>query len=370
MSTEDVMGADRLRWWQYVGPWPLRPIVAGFLMSMMAAAYAVGFASASGTPVRVEIIRSIVIGAAIPALGLAAYFEVFRRFVPIVRRNVWVYLAVTFSGAVLVIFLRILVDAVQVSDATPMRFGVAAVILRNFILIAFLQSAIGIASWRIASQARRAEAALSIAREQQELLLNADERTRRQVSSLLHDRVQAGLIAACLELQEIAQSQEDSDVISDVIDRLEHLRALDVRRAARTLSPDLVDTDLQAALEELGAQYAPGMRVLVRVDANLLRADAHADAHVLLGAYRIIEQAILNSAVHGRASECDVNVKISSAHLVVEVRDNGIGLGVGLQHPGLGSTLMTTWARMLDGQWSRSPLPDGGVLLAASLPLS
>ena len=204
---------------------------------------------------------------------------------------------------------------------------------------------------------------------QQEQILKADEDARRQVADLLHDRVQAGLIAACLELQALPEDEKQKDAtIVTIVQRLENLRGIDVKRAARALSPSLQDVDLHASLRELAAQYEPRMETSVDVSSAV--EERVTEPEVRLGLYRLTEQALMNAAVHGHAQHVDVSIRVTDDSTIVwEVRDDGRGLKDGQTTQGLGSALMTTWMRRLGGQWSLSARDDGGAVCRASIPL-
>ena len=127
----------------------------------------------------------------------------------------------------------------------------------------------GRADAKLASQVRQTQSALDLARAQQDILLRGDEFTRRQISGALHDRVQARLIAACLELQmvDVNKADETQRTVNATIAQLEEIRSVDVRRVARALSPRLNEVDLESALDELALQYEPGMKSTITVDS-------------------------------------------------------------------------------------------------------
>lgn len=129
------------------------------------------------------------------------------------------------------------------------------------------------------------------------------------------------------------------------------------------MSPNLQDVDMATALEELAETWAPGMAIEVVVDGKVPR-----DHDLRLGVYRIVEQALLNAASHGHARTCAISVQVKD-DVVIQVDDDGSGLPDN-PTPGLGSTLIATWCRTLNGSWRWEESPAGGVRLRASLPLS
>lgn len=371
MPTSDLVGKQpALRWWQYLGPWPLSPLAVAILLWMSTAAYEIARLSASTQELTPADYLPVLIRAIPAALAAGAVLWLFSRMrPPVSERPVMYWLAIASTVATLV-GVRYAMGLLP-SEAFQTPGGVVGTALaRTFFTVVVIQSVIGVTSRRLAIQADRTRAALLQAREQQEQMVEADERVRAQVSSLLHDRVQAGLIASCLELLDTADRADPTirGEITEIVHRLEELRDLDVRRAARALSPDLSDTDLLISLDTLGFQYAPSMLVTNHVSAEIVAQATKPDDNALLGCYRIVEQALLNAAVHGRARHCHVDVSLSGGELVVTVDDDGSGLPIPLGPAGLGSALTTTWVRILGGRWSREPSAMGGVRVRAVLP--
>ena len=100
----------------------------------------------------------------------------------------------------------------------------------------------------------------------------------------------------------------------------------------------------------------------IHVDRQLQERLLHDSPDVLLASYRIVEQGILNSAVHGSATRCEVRISEDDGRVRVRVTDNG--RGVSTTTPGLGSALITTWTRVLDGEWSLTSDENGTSLEA------
>ena len=217
-----------------------------------------------------------------------------------------------------------------------------------------LLALLGATQRRLQQQVDPADAALAVTQAQAGALLAADEEVRHQVSLLLQDRVQAGLITACLQLRRTLGGDADRDEqVRHVVDKLEKLRALDVRRAVHTLSPNLREVDLFTALDELGDTYRPAMAVDVTMADDLVVPEP-----LRLGIYRIAEQALLNAAMHGQAAQCRVVIARSLASIDIMISDDGVGPKAGAS-AGFGSTLIDTWCRVLGGTWSRTPASPG-----------
>ncbi len=361
---------QRMRWWQYIGPWPLAPVPVATTMWFTAATFAIARLTAVESSLQPADYPPIFIAAAPAAVAAGLVMWLFKRLRSRLLDRSWLYWAAIASTVVTFVVIRNFSELLPSEGFSSQVMVVVAALARTSFTVVFMQTVLGLNGYRMAVQVARTDAALRMVREQQEQVLEADEQVRAQVSSLLHDRVQAGLIAACLELQDSAGRADPHtrNEITDVVHRLEELRGLDVRRAARTLSPNLEDADVESALIDLAAQYSPSMSVTVEVDRQIVAQATRPSQQLLLGAYRIIEQALLNCAVHGRARRCEVRIARAGDDVVVTVDDDGSGLPSTNPSPSVGTALTTTWVRILGGTWNRTSSPMGGVRVRAVLP--
>jgi two-component system, NarL family, sensor kinase len=307
----------------------------------------------------------LVVGA---AAGIVMYVGVRwqRRF----GVRVAAYITFVLVAALVAVGVRALlgdVDTKVLRDFVSATAGVARLAVGMWVILAVA----GVSARRLKDQVEETETALGIAREQALVLLKGDEYTRRQIATALHDRVQARLIAVCMEMQtaDVKDPESTRTMIDSVVAGLEEVRSIDLRRAARALSPSLLELGLGACLEDLGQQYEPGMRTTVDVDEVFEVKATRPPASVLLGSYRIVEQALLNAAGHGAANTCKVLVHPDDdGGLRITVSDDGRGFASHGATSGFGSTLMTTWTQALGGTWSWRQGVNGGVTLEASIP--
>lgn len=348
---------DRLRWWRYLGPWPLRPAAMVVIITLATLL-------TSSALLRRENIPLFLLSALAAGLVGGGVLWLISRYASAFVRTWPGYLLAILIAASLVVVVRnytgTIIDYPGFSQAADLAFALLRTSLAALVILALL----GASSRRLQVQVDRTQAALDIVRAQASALLQADETVRQQVAATLHDRVQAGLIGACLQLQSILPrvGPGDADLVRRIIASLEELRALDIRRAVRSLSPNLREVDLLSALEDLCETYRPGLDTRLEVAVQGLPYE------VRLGAYRIAEQSLLNSVMHGRATTCQVSIRPVDGRVEIDVRDDGVGVPA-TATPGLGSTLITTWCRTLDGHWSREAAPGGGTIVRATLPL-
>lgn len=346
-----------MKWWQWIGPWPLRPLAIGVLTTVLAVAstsYSLTLATAP---------RNIGAAVAAGACG-GAVLWLARRFAPVAVMRLPGYLLAVTLAALAGNVVRLITDTMlNFPNFSPLANFIATW-ARSIPFVLIFLALLGSSQRRLQAQVDRADEAVEALQYQAEALLAADEEVRRQVALVLHDRVQAGLIAACLRLRRGLQADPpDAREIADVLNQLEELRTLDVRHAVHALSPNLREVDLFTSLEELGRTYAPAMDVTFDVRVAVAPP-------LRLGVYRIVEQCLLNSAMHGGAAHCTATIAGGAAGIEITVIDDGAGLPADVT-PGFGSTLIDTWCRVLGATWTlNSPARGSGVRVAVTIPPS
>ncbi len=164
-------------------------------------------------------------------------------------------------------------------------------------------------------------------------------------------------------------AEEMRTELDSALDELERVRSNEVRKASRQLSPTLGHVTLSTALRELADAYLPGMRVtIVESDVITARLREKDEISRATGIYRICEQGLLNAAIHGRASECLIQLtRTSRSEVTLVLSDNGVGMQGESFEPGMGMTVISAWVEALGGQWSLESATSG-MLLTASFP--
>ena len=358
------------------GPWPVHPGVLWTILGLLVGAgtlRVIGLQPVVPTvnPLaeRLAVILGLVILA--PGLGvvpLSVYARVRRRFVQRPVRSPEYLLSLAGAAAI---------GALVITATYPLLPLLAQVLgdprfvdtfVRAFVPLWLVNAVIGTAFARIQRESDAAQAALQTTVAQRRLLLESEERVRGQVAAYLHDRVQTDLVSIGLRMRSamsLAPEQMASEIEAGLVE-LERVRADEVRRASRQLSPHLARITLETALRELAEAYRPGMHVTFAIsDAAATRLRASDDISRATGIYRICEQGLLNAAVHGHATECAIQVRLDGRdEFVLEIQDNGVGLPPSPGEPGMGSTLISAWTETLGGHWTLESATVGATLTA------
>ena len=197
-------------------------------------------------------------------------------------------------------------------------------------------------------------------------LIESDEEIRSHAAQLLHDRIQAKLMLVGAKLTRVSGviSEEGKIGIQPVIKELESIRSIDVRQVSQLLSPNLSGEGLVGSCENLCKEFEGNIDFTIKIDPAI---EVFAD-EVKLGAYRIIEQGVINSIKHGPASEVSIQVSTSGiGEFTIEVSDNGPGAVS--EKSGTGTVIIDAWVSILGGKKEIESEAGNGFTLRLTAPV-
>lgn len=210
--------------------------------------------------------------------------------------------------------------------------------------------------------------------------LAIQEQERRYLARELHDELGqsiSAIKALAVSIGQRAQGQTNlSDSARTIAETSQHVYDV-VRGMMRRLRP--------VVLDELG--LVPSLRSVVddwngRHEETFCRFDAEGDFSDLsdelqINVYRIVQEALTNIARHARATDADIRLKRVPANsgarretLELSIVDNGVGMAVDAERPGLGLLGIRERADALGGHYELHTGAGRGVTLRIALPLS
>lgn len=225
--------------------------------------------------------------------------------------------------------------------------------------------------------AQRVKAHRDLAREMAERrrleqeIARAAEGERRRLGRDIHDGVCQELTGALLHCQVLRRRLEKDESLQS-----EDLNALcsiietaidDAHAVAKGLCPLESDPEaLARALHTLvkRTEAASSIRCEFVVAGDVAVSDP-AKAQEL---YRIAQEALSNAARHSGASHILLTLSGQHNQLILQVRDDGIGLPAEVPEGRMGLRTMTYRTRALDGELVMGPADGGGTLLTCRAP--
>jgi signal transduction histidine kinase len=235
------------------------------------------------------------------------------------------------------------------SDAasTLERVVPVAVIIALTIAVSWAQAALRLADNRLHTLRDHAEEA-----EFERLALEAaTEQMQRELALHLHGTVQAGLVAAAYSLQDAAQRGDEVALERAIADA----RATAAQVSAHPSKP--FSADLAVKRAEIDDTW------LGMLDLRWSLPTADLDPALVERIGDVVQECLANASIHGAATEATVCLALDDEQVIVEITDNGRGLGDG--RPGLGSAVLT---EATHGQWTIAAVPDGGAQVRAVVP--
>lgn len=352
-----------------VGPWPIEPFYLGFLtFFMVASLYSLDNATdhthSLGDVLLRPLFSTVIAYLTMGQLKLAV--KIFKKYEKDLSTYLSILIVQSFSIWAWIVLFRNIFPTIHASFTA---FLSPLPLIRFLFTLLSINAFIGLSRARLSKALEEKEEALRIVENQRNLLLEYDETTRAQFSEFLHDRVQSSLVTACLELQSLEGRLDEASrtEIMKVIDKLENLRAVDVRNASQALSPAVGNADLYTSIALMAESYAPQIKISFPHDSQLEDVQSRSGHELFLGIYRIIEQSFLNSHIHGKARNFSIKIQIMDGYLILSTENDGLPISTETKS-GLGTAIINSWVRTLNGTWNIENA-DNSVRLEAVLPL-
>ena len=197
---------------------------------------------------------------------------------------------------------------------------------------------------------------------------------RARVARELHDELGQLLISIKLGFAGTVHQFQEHKAPPDVVERVQSammnidLAIATVRRIAGDLRPLALDErDLGGAMDHEAQIVSTRAGVPVRVAS---RINVAIPSEIETAAFRIFQEALLNTVRHARASRIVARVSTHASRLLLCVRDDGIGCPeVSELSKRLGITGMHERARSVGGTVSVRGRSGRGTLVALRVPL-
>jgi len=205
-------------------------------------------------------------------------------------------------------------------------------------------------------------------------LITVQEEVLRSVSRELHDEFGQILTAvgAMLARAERKGLPPDSPFRAELTEVREITQATleKMRSLSQMLHPAVIDDyGLIKALEWYAGlfQKQTGIETRVSFEGEVVRITGKPAIHC----FRIVQEALNNAVKHSKTKTAEVKARFGGGRLVLEVRDNGVGISRDRKShvPGLGMVAMQERAEMLFGQLTVKRDPAGGTVVTLNIPL-
>ena len=211
---------------------------------------------------------------------------------------------------------------------------------------ALVESIVGFLIFRIEKRTKELE-------EHQVSLVDYEEKFLSTIYDHLHDNIQTRLFGIGIQLNQMRQNmdEKESDKLSAIISEVETIRTSDVRNFGIEFTPPIAIFGLIPSLVKLLETHN---KMLTANLHDLLESPLTKQEEELygLGIYRITEQALINSLVHGHATQLDMYISREKDELKIKIINNGELLKSSELVQGHGFAVIDGWVSKLNGQWT------------------
>lgn len=209
-------------------------------------------------------------------------------------------------------------------------------------------------------------------------LISIQEEERQRVARELHDSIGSSLSAIKLMVEAALET-------AATIEDLAHVEALrkivpviqssveEVRRISMALRPLTLDdlgllTTIAWALREFQSVHPD-----VHLEQRLTLAEEDVPDPLKISIFRILQEALTNTARHGRAERIAVSLRREAQQIILEVEDNGVGFDPTRPRPldasgGTGLASMRERAQLTGGELSVLTAPGRGTRIRCHWP--
>lgn len=205
-------------------------------------------------------------------------------------------------------------------------------------------------------------------------LTEALESERQRIGMDLHDQTLADLTRLARRMERLSRSSDVAEEeIEPILRGLQHCMQ-DLRQIIETAQPTVfelfgfaqaVETHLDRSIRDSGTV----------LDWELADESGGAfdalEKPVAIALFRIAQEAINNAIRHAQADHLRVSLRRTARTLLIEVRDDGIGIAAAAKRSGTGIDNMRTRARLISARFeiARSAAGNGtGVLVSLPVP--
>jgi signal transduction histidine kinase len=189
---------------------------------------------------------------------------------------------------------------------------------------------------------------------------------RNRLARDLHDSVKQQVFAISMQLSAARMSLRENDpAYSSVVqaERLAQQAGSELTTLIHQLRPPgLERRTLAEAIQEHVRDWTRQNNIRAELDIEP-NVPVHGETEQAL--FRVLQEALANTARHSQASEVWVSLRTDNDHLALTIRDNGIGYQAGQEKKGIGLDSMKERLAAVHGTLEISSVPLQGTCLTA-----
>ncbi|MFC1583147.1 PAS domain S-box protein [Candidatus Neomarinimicrobiota bacterium] len=159
-------------------------------------------------------------------------------------------------------------------------------------------------------------------------LQSAREETRMTLSREIHDELGQELTALQMDLswirKRLPEKHDDLHEKAESMSQLLHSTIQTVKRLSSKLRPPVLDLGVTAALEWEAEEFQEHTGITCQLAITPENVKLEPDLSTVI--YRIFQETLTNVTRHAQADKVDAKLEVAGGMIVLEIKDNGIGI--------------------------------------------
>jgi PAS domain S-box-containing protein len=159
-------------------------------------------------------------------------------------------------------------------------------------------------------------------------LQSAREETQMTLSREIHDELGQELTALQMDLswirKRLPKKKDDLHEKAESMSQLLHSTIQTVKRLSSKLRPPVLDLGVTAALEWETEEFEEHTGITCQLAITPEDVKLEPDLSTVI--YRIFQETLTNVTRHAQASKVDAKLEVADGKIVLEIKDNGIGI--------------------------------------------
>ena len=206
-------------------------------------------------------------------------------------------------------------------------------------------------------------------------LIESQEQERVRIGRELHDDIVQRLALLAVQLEQVQQNSPD--LHAEVRRRLGEIRkhSMEIATDIQSLSHELHSSKLEylgiaVAMRSFCREFGELQKVEIDFESHDLPSPVSSDVSLCL--YRVLQEALHNSAKHSGVGHLEVRLWGTSDQIHLTVRDSGVGFDseAAKKSRGLGLVSMQERMKLVNGTLSIESQPNRGTTISARVPFS
>lgn len=220
-------------------------------------------------------------------------------------------------------------------------------------------------------EAQRKEMESKLQQQIFQVTINTQEQERKRIAESIHNGLGQILYGVKLSLSRIRMNEHIQENV-DCMEVLEETGKLlaEAIRESRQISHELTPTILEnfgltAAIEEISTRFKNTVLFKCKFSGMATRLETYREIAV----YRIVQELMLNTVRHAKASLAEVRLKNTGKEIQIKVKDNGIGFdSADSKKTGIGLSNIKNKVSAMNGKMKIHSEAGQGTVIFVSLP--